>query len=167
VILNNQDQVPLGAWRGRPLEFTNPYSDFPGHRLVFEGQARLEVRHRVHPQQAEVVCGIVEDWNIRPDRPWYLLQSTPSDWVKLHSSPFSGDGVAKVAINTNGFTGAIEVACNGSSPCKPVGEAGGVYRTLASGRVLLVSWERESGGNDFSYQKYFRGARRCCYRVDS
>lgn len=99
--------------------------------------------------------GSVEDWNILPNRPWYLLRSTPSDWVKLHSSPFSGDGVEKIAINTNGFTGVMEVACNGAKPCKTFGEAGGAYRTLASGRVLLVSWEREAGGNDFSYQKYF------------
>jgi hypothetical protein len=32
---------------------------------------------------------------------------------------------------------------------------GGAYRTLPSGRVLLISWEREAGSNDFSYQKYF------------
>jgi hypothetical protein len=99
--------------------------------------------------------GRVEDWSITPDRPWYLLHSTPSEWAKLHSSPFSGDGVEKVAINTNGFTGAIEAACNGSNPCKLFGEAGSAYRTLASGRVLLVSWERMTGGNDFSYQKCF------------
>jgi hypothetical protein len=99
--------------------------------------------------------GSVEDWNILPGHSWHLLHSTPSEWLKLHSSPFSGDGVEKVAMNTNGFTGAIEVACNGSNPCKTFGEAGGAYRTLSSGRVLLISWEREAGGNDFCYQKYF------------
>lgn len=99
--------------------------------------------------------GTIEDWNIRANSPWYLLQSTSSDWVKLHSSPYGGDGVERVAINTNGFTGAIEVACNGSNPCKIFGEAGAAWRTLPSGRVLLVSWDRMAGGNDFSYQKYF------------
>ena len=99
--------------------------------------------------------GTIEDWNIRPDRPWYLLQSIPTDWVKLHSSPGSGDGTERVAVDTNGFTGAIQIVCTGSNPCKLFEEVGGVYRTLPSGRVLLISWEREAGSNDFSYQKYF------------
>ena len=99
--------------------------------------------------------GVIEDWNIRPNRPWYLLRSTPADWVELNSSPFSGDGVEKIAIDTNGFAGTIEVACNGINPCKIFGEAGGAWRALPSGRVVLVSWERMTGGNDFSYRKYF------------
>ena len=99
--------------------------------------------------------GSVEHWNIRPDRPWYLLQSSPSDWVKLHSLPSSGDGAKRMAIITNGFTGAIAVACTGSNPCKSFEEAGGAYRTLPGGRVLLVSWDRSTGRNDFTYEKYF------------
>jgi hypothetical protein len=97
--------------------------------------------------------GTVEDWNIAPG-PWYLVRSTPSDWVKLHSSLFRGGGVERVTVNTNGFTGTIEVDCNGSNLSKTFGEAGAAYRTLASGRVLLISWERMTGGNDFSYQKF-------------
>jgi hypothetical protein len=99
--------------------------------------------------------GSVEDWTIRPDHPWYLIRSTPPDWLKLRSSPYSGDGVGKVAIDTNGFTGAIEMTCNGSDPCELFGEAGDGYRSLPGGRVLLVSWDRMTGGNDFSYRKYF------------
>jgi hypothetical protein len=99
--------------------------------------------------------GSVEDWNITPDRPWHLIRSTPSDWLEVHSPPIGGDKVEKAAIDTNGFAGTIEVACNGSNPCKLFNEEGGAYRTLPSGRVLLVSWERLTGGNDFSYQKYF------------
>jgi len=63
--------------------------------------------------------------------------------------------VERVVIKENGFTGVIEVTCNGTDPCEPFGEAGGAYRKLADGRVLLVSWERMIGGNDFSYQQYF------------
>ena len=99
--------------------------------------------------------GTVEDWNIKPGGPWYLLQSAPSDWVKLHTSLGPGDGLKRVAVDTNGFTGVIQVVCIGSNPCKPFEEEGAAYRTLPSGRVLLVTWDRETGGNDFSYQKYF------------
>ena len=99
--------------------------------------------------------GTIEDWNVRPNRPASLLNSTPSAWVKLHSSTGSGDGAQKVNVDTNGFTGAIQVVCTGSNPCKLFEEVGGAYRTLPSGRVLLISWEREAGNNDFSYQKYF------------
>ena len=99
--------------------------------------------------------GTVENWNIKPGGPWDLLQSTPSDWVKLHTSLGPGDGLKRVAVDTNEFTGAIQVVCIGSNPCKPFEEEGAAYRTLPSGRVLLVSWDRETGGNDFSYQKYF------------
>jgi hypothetical protein len=98
--------------------------------------------------------GDVEEWNIAPNRPWYLLHSTPSDWVKLQNLPILGDKVEKVAIDTNGFTGVIEAACNGSNPCKISVEEGGAYRTLPSGRILLVSWVGNLGRNDFSYQKY-------------
>jgi hypothetical protein len=99
--------------------------------------------------------GIVEDWNIKPGGPSYLSHSTPSDWVKLQTSLGPGDGLIRAAVDTNGFTGSIEVVCIGSNPCKPFEEEGAAYRTLPSGRVLLVSWDRETGGNDFSYQKYF------------
>ena len=99
--------------------------------------------------------GSVEDWNIRPNAPWSLLHSTPSDWLKLQSSPGSGDGTERVAVDTNGFTGAIQMVCTGSNPCKLFEEVGAAYRTLPSGRVLLISWEREAGSNDFSYQKYY------------
>ena len=51
--------------------------------------------------------GTVENWNIKPGGPWYLLQSAPSDWVKLHTSLGPGDGLKRVAVDTNEFTGAI------------------------------------------------------------
>ena len=99
--------------------------------------------------------GTVEDWNIKPGGPWYLLQSTPSDWVKLHTSLGPGDGLKRVAVDTNEFKGEVAVVCTGSNPCELFAEEGAAYRTLPSGRVLLVSWERSAGRNDFSYQKYF------------
>jgi hypothetical protein len=99
--------------------------------------------------------GTVEDWNIKSGGPWYLLQSAPSDWVKLHTSSGPGAGLKRVAVDANGFTGAIQVVCMESNPCKPFEELGAAYRTLPSGRVLLVSWDREAGDNDFSYEKYF------------
>jgi hypothetical protein len=83
------------------------------------------------------------------------VNSSLSDWVKLQSSPFSDDEVKKVAIDMNGFTGEIEVACSGSNTCVPWGEAGGAYRQLPDGRVLFISWNRMAGGNDCPYQKYF------------
>ena len=99
--------------------------------------------------------GTVEDWNMKHGSQWYLRQSAPSDWVKLHTSSGPGDGLKRVAVDANGFTGVVQVVCIGSNPCKPFEELGAAYRTLPSGRVLLVSWDREAGGNDFSYQKYF------------
>ncbi|HTR48538.1 MAG TPA: hypothetical protein VMM16_14245 [Verrucomicrobiae bacterium] len=99
--------------------------------------------------------GTVEDWNMKPGGQWYLRQSAPSDWVKLHTSSGPGAGLKRVAVDANGFTGAIQVVCMESNPCKPFEELGAAYRTLPSGRVLLVSWDREAGGNDFSCQKYF------------
>jgi hypothetical protein len=98
--------------------------------------------------------GTVEEWDMKPGGQWYLRQSAPSDWVKLHTSSGPGAGVKRVAVDANGFTGAIQVVCI-DYPCKPLEELGAAYRTLPSGRVLLVSWDREAGGNDFSYQKYF------------
>jgi hypothetical protein len=98
--------------------------------------------------------GTVEDWNMKPGGQWYLRQSALSDWVKLHTSSGPGAGLKRVAVDANGFTGAIQVVCI-DSPCKSFEELGAAYRTLPSGRVLLVSWDREAGGNDFSYQKYF------------
>jgi len=99
--------------------------------------------------------GTVEDWNMKPGGQWYLRQSAPSDWVKLHTSSGPGAGLKRVAVDANGFTGAIQVVCMESNPCKPFEELGAAYRTLPSGRVLLVSWDREAGDNDFSYEKYF------------
>lgn len=99
--------------------------------------------------------GTVEDWNMKPDNSWYLRRSAPSDWVKLQTSSGPGDGLKTVAVNANGFTGTIQIICIGTNPCKPFEELGAAYRTLPSGRVLLVHWDREAGGNDFSYQKYF------------
>ena len=99
--------------------------------------------------------GVIEDWNIKPGGSWYLLQWTPSDWVKLHTSLGAGDGLKRVAVDTNQFKGEVAVVCTGSNPCKIFEEEGAAYRTLPSGRLLLVSWDREAGGNDFSYQKYF------------
>jgi hypothetical protein len=99
--------------------------------------------------------GVIEDWNIKPGGPWYLLQSTPSDWVKLHTSLGPGDGLKRVAVDTNEFKGEVAVVCTGSNPCVLFEEEGAAYRTLPSGRVLLVSWDRMAGANDFSYQKYF------------
>jgi hypothetical protein len=145
----------------------------PGQRPAFAGETRnlfgLEMDGPDQSQEGggsfddgaiiEVLItgtsGIVEDWNIKPGGPWYLLRSTPSDWVKLHTSLGPGDGLQRVAVDTNGFTGGIETVCIGSNPCKLFEEVGGAYRTLPSGRVLLISWNRMTGGNDFSYQKFF------------
>jgi len=99
--------------------------------------------------------GVIENWNIKPGGPWYLLQSTPSDWVKLHTSLGAGDGLKRVAVDTNEFKGEVAVVCTGSNPCKIFEEEGAAYRPLPSGRLLLVTWVREAGGNNFSYQKYF------------
>jgi hypothetical protein len=99
--------------------------------------------------------GVIEDWNIKPGGSWYLLQSTPSDWVKRQTSLGQGDGLKRVAVDTNEFKGEVALVCTGSNPCKIFEEEGAAYRTLPSGRLLLVSWDREAGGNDFSYQKYF------------
>jgi hypothetical protein len=74
--------------------------------------------------------------------------------VKLQTSIGAGDRLKKVAVDTNEFKGEVAVVCIGSNPCKTFEEVGGAYRTLPSGRVLLVSWDREAGENDFSYQKY-------------
>ena len=145
-----QGQRPAYAGETRnlfELEMDGPTQSHGGGG-DFEDGAIIDVR-------ITGISGTVEDWNIAPNRPWYLLHSTPPDWLKLHSSIGSGDGVQKVAVDTDGFTGAIEVVCTGSNPCKLSEEAGGAYRTLPSGRVLLVSWDRMTGGNDFSYQKYF------------
>jgi hypothetical protein len=98
--------------------------------------------------------GTVEDWNMKPGGQWYLRQSAPSDWVKLHTTSGPGAGLKRVAVDANGFTGVVQVVCI-DSPCKSFEELGAAYRTLPSGRVLLVSWDREAGGNAFSYQKYF------------
>jgi hypothetical protein len=98
--------------------------------------------------------GIVEEWGLRPKQPWYLITSTPAEWVKREASLLGGDMVENVAVNTNGFSGAIELACTGRNPCAAFGEGGAAYRVLPSGRVLLVGWERQNGANSFSYQRY-------------
>jgi len=100
--------------------------------------------------------GNVEDWNMRRDNSWYLRTSTPADWVKDTSSRLSddGNGAETVALDTNGFKGAIHLVCTGSNPCQPFGEEGAAYRILPSGRVLLIGWNRIISSNDFSYQKY-------------
>lgn len=102
----------------------------------FEDGAIIEV-------QITGTSGVVENWNITRDRPvhQYVETTTPADWVKLHTSVFSGD-VENIAVDTNGFKGAIQVACNGTDTCKVFGEEGGAYRLLPSGRLLLISWER-------------------------
>jgi len=99
--------------------------------------------------------GTVEDWNMKPGGSWSLHQSTPSDWVKVNTTLGPGSGLKRVAVDTNEFKGEVAVVCIGSNPCKLFEEQGAAYRTLPSGRVLLVSWERSVGSNDFSYQKYF------------
>jgi hypothetical protein len=98
--------------------------------------------------------GIVEEWGLRPKQPWYLITSTPAEWVKRESSLFGGDIVETVPVNTNDFSGAIQLACTGRNPCTPFGEGGAAYRVLPSGRVLLVGWERQNGANTFSNQRY-------------
>lgn len=99
--------------------------------------------------------GIVENWNIRPGQPWFLIKSTPADWVRLESSLLGGDRVEKIPVDINGFTGVIELSCAGVNPCTPFGEGGGAYRVFPNGRVLFVEWERLSGANKLSYQTYF------------
>ncbi len=99
--------------------------------------------------------GIVENWNIRPGQSWFLMKQTPADWVRVESSLLGGDKVEKVPVDTNGFTGLIELSCTGVNPCTAFGEGGGAYRVFPNGRVLLVEWERLNGANKFSYQTYF------------
>jgi len=144
-----------------------------GQRLAYAGETRslfgLEMDGPTQSQerggsfddgaiievQITGTSGTVENWNIKPGGPRYLLQSAPSDWVKLHTSLGPGDGLKRVVVDTNEFKGEVALVCTGSNPCKILEEEGAAYRTLPSGRLLLVSWDREAGGNDFSYQKYF------------
>lgn len=144
----------------------------PGQRPAYAGETRdlfgLEMDGPTQSQdgggsfddgaiidvQITGTSGTVEDWNMKPGGQWYLRQSAPADWVKLHTSSGPGAGVKRVAVDANGFTGVIQVVCI-DSPCKSSEELGAAYRTLPSGRALLVSWDREAGDNDFSYQKYF------------
>jgi len=145
----------------------------PGQRPAYSGETRtlfgLEMDGPTQSQdgggsfddgaisevQITGTSGAVEDWNIKPGGAWYLQQSAPSDWVKLHTSLGPGDGLKRVAVDANEFKGEVAVVCIGTNRCKPFEELGAAYRTLPSGRVLLVSWDREAGGNAFSYQKYF------------
>lgn len=99
--------------------------------------------------------GIVESWTLTSTRPWYLITSTPAEWLKMEASPFGGNHVEHITLVTNGFTGLIEVAHDDSNPEKIWGEAGGGYRIFPDGRVLLVSWERMNIANSLSYQSYF------------
>ena len=153
---NNYGKPPSG--HGRPayagetrvlfsLEMDGPEQSHEGGG-DFEDGAIIDM-------QVTGTSGNVESWNITPTRPWYLLSSSPADWVQLNSSALGGDKAQTVTVDTNGFNGGVHIVCTGSDPCKLFGEEGGVYRTLASGRVLLISWERMVGGNDFSYQEYF------------
>lgn len=153
---NNYNKPPSG--HGRPayagetrtlfgLEMDGPDQSHEGGGEFSDG-AIIDV-------QITGTSGKIESWNIARDRPWYLLSSAPADWVKLNSSLLGGDNSQTVSIDTNGFKGAVHVACSGSNPCLLFGEEGGVYQALPSGRVLLISWERMVGRNDFSYQKYF------------
>lgn len=161
---NNYRKPPSGhgrpAYAGETRTLFDLEMDGPGQSQ--EGGGDFE-DGAIIGAQITGTAGVVENWNMTRDRPArpYLQTSTPADWVKLHTSVFSGDRVESVAIDTNGFKGAIQVACNGTDPCKVFGESGGAYRLLPGGRVLLVSWERAAypengqGSNDFSYQKYF------------
>jgi hypothetical protein len=99
--------------------------------------------------------GVVESFTLTPTRPWYLITTTPAEWLKTESSLFGGNHVEHIAMTTNGFTGLVEVAHDDTNPEKIWGEAGGAYRTFPDGRVLLVSWERMNIANDLSYQNYF------------
>ena len=154
--VDNSDKTPSGgqhpAYAGETrslfgLEMDGPTQSQEGGGSFDDG-AIIDVR-------ITGTSGTVEDWNINPGGASYLHQSAPSDWVKLHTSSGPGDGLKRMAVDANGFTGVVQVVCIGSNPCKPFEEEGAAYRTLPSGRVLLVSWDRETGGNDFSYQKYF------------
>lgn len=161
---NNYGKPPSGhgrpAYAGQDRSLFNLEMDGPSQSEEgggdFEDGAIITV-------QITGTKGAVENWDVTPGRPhrYYLRTSTPVDWIKLQSSVFSGDKVESVAVGTNGFKGAIQVACNGTNPCKIFGEQGGAYRLLPSGRVLLVSWSRQVSylaqgqiSNDFPYQKY-------------
>jgi len=149
--VDNSDKTPSGgqhpAYAGETrslfgLEMDGPTQSQEGGGSFDDG-AIIDVR-------ITGTSGTVEDWNIKPGG----RQSAPSDWVKLQTSIGPGDGLKRVAVDTNEFKGEVAVVCIGSNPCKTFEEVGGAYRTLPSGRVLLVSWDREAGGNDFSYQKF-------------
>lgn len=99
--------------------------------------------------------GIVESFTLTPTRPWYLITSTPAEWLNMEASPFGGNHVEHITVAANGFTGLIEVAHDDSNPEKIWGEAGGGYRIFPDGRVLLVSWNRMNIANSLSYQNYF------------
>jgi len=160
---NNYGKPPSG--HGRPAYAGETRTLF---RLEMDGPSQPEEGGgdfedgAIISVQITGTTGAVESWNISRDNPHrqYVQTSTLTDWVKLHSSGFSGK-VESVAIDTNGFRGTIQVGCNDSDPCKVWGEEGGAFRILSSGRVLLINWSRAAypaqgqASNDFSYQKYF------------
>ncbi|MHB8710555.1 MAG: hypothetical protein ACYC6X_03345 [Minisyncoccota bacterium] len=79
---------------------------------------------------------------------------SPDEWVKSEYEPIAGDKTQDIPISSNGFIGTVRLAFNNPDLTTPWGEAGGVYKVLPSGRVLLISWERMNIANDFSCQKY-------------
>jgi len=99
--------------------------------------------------------GVLETWGLKPGQPWYLITSTPEEWLKSESTMFGGNHLEFISIETNGFTGRVEVAHDDSNPEKVWGEIGGAYRILPGGRVLLISWNRMNIANALSYRKYF------------
>lgn len=99
--------------------------------------------------------GILESWGLKPGQPWYLITSTPEEWLKMQSSLFGGNHLEFITIGENGFTGRVEVAHDDEHPEKVWGETGGAYRILPSGRALLIDWERMNIANNLSYQNYF------------
>ena len=65
-----------------------------------------------------------------------------------------GDGLKRMAVDTNEFTGVIQIVCIGSNPCKPFEEQ---ELHIARFRVAESFPPVGTGNrrNDFSYQKYF------------
>jgi hypothetical protein len=99
---------------------------------------------------------VYESWTIKPGNQWILITWTLEKWLQVQSTLFGGNHIEKAALETNGFTGIVEIAHDDSNPEKIWGEAGGAYRLLPSGRALLVEWNRMNVANDFSYQNYLQ-----------
>jgi hypothetical protein len=60
-----------------------------------------------------------------------------------------------VASDDSGRVNVLSRATIEGAPAKHQMAITGSQIAHSGGRVLLVSWGREAGGNDFSYQKYF------------